>query len=373
MMRVVLRLDPNPPYFQQVSPTHVTYDARDPVVMIYIGDCNALARAIQANPSIIFRTAEGNSPLIYLAARAGHNDVVQLLFRYGADVNARGNHSSPLHAATYFGHVPVVKQLMALGASVTFRNSFGRLPVDDASCQAVRDVIMNANVDDLEKMLRQLKDQRLSGRVETIVHENKIVGYRVLRNLEHRRTITKTWKLGWHGTTETAVASIFKSGLKKPGDSADGFRIQERENHYQPGYVVAGQSDWSRAVFLSPILTYAAHPCYADKVSSVQGSGQWCIIVHAYVRPYSYSTHSSTILGRYAKQGEAFEEEEMRAAPGDDEKEVRFRAGSIEIVRVSENANVTVAAVLLANDDFLQTTSLSADHLSRLMQGSDAH
>jgi hypothetical protein len=34
---------------------------------------------------------------------------------------------------------------------------------------------------------------------------------------------------------------------------------------------------------------------------------------------------------------------------------------------------VTVAAVLLANDDFLQTTTLSAERLSRLMQGTDAH
>jgi hypothetical protein len=107
-------------------------------------------------------------------------------------------------------------------------------------------------------------------------------------------------------------------------------------------------------------------------VSSKQGTGEACIIVHAYVRPESYSKHSSTILRKYTKQTEAREAEEIRAEPGDDERRLNLREDSVEIVRVPETRNVAVAAVLLANDDFLQTTKLSAEGLSRLIQGSDA-
>jgi hypothetical protein len=196
MMRVVHHLDLQPSHFQRVAPASVTCGVTDPVVMIYLGHCKALTRAIETDRSILSRSAERNCPLIYLAARSGHNDIVQLLFRYGVDVNATGNTSSPLYPAAFYGHAPVVKQLMARGASVTLKNGFGNLPIDEASSEAIKELISHANDDDLAKLLRRLKDHRLSGPMETIGHDDNIVGYRVLQNLENRSEITTKWKLG---------------------------------------------------------------------------------------------------------------------------------------------------------------------------------
>jgi hypothetical protein len=153
----------------------------------------------------------------------------------------------------------------------------------------------------------------------------------------------------------------------------DGITVCEKSNHVQPGSVVDGKSNWSRAIFLSPILTYAAHPTYAGRINSKQGTGQWCIIIHAYVRPNAFSTYPSTVGSTYTKPPGSTEPEEMRAEPGQDERLLNLRHKCVEIVRVSEQTNVTVAAVLLASDNVLQTTTLSAEHLSFLMQGSDAH
>jgi hypothetical protein len=97
---------------------------------------------------------------------------------------------------------------MALGASVTLKNGFGNLPLDGASSESIKDLILRPNDDDLATLLRQLKDHRLSGPIETVAHDGDIVGYRVLRNLENRSRITTRWKPGWHGTTPAAVVSI---------------------------------------------------------------------------------------------------------------------------------------------------------------------
>jgi hypothetical protein len=373
MMRVLCHRNTLPPFFRQISPSKFSFDVTNPVVMTYIGDASALTRAIDADHSVVEVRAEENCPLVYLAARSGHNDVIQLLFRNGADVNARGNGSSALHAAAFYGQTIVVQQLIALGASVTFRNRYNSLPIEEAATEAIKDCILRAGDDQVGQLLRQLMELKTSSTVETITHDGEIVGYRVLRRVVDRATIISSWKHGWHGTTRLSMLSIFKSGLKKPGEpDDDGRLISERMGHIQPGIEVAGRKNWSRAVFVSPILTYAAHPAYAARINSKEGTGQWCILIHACVRPGTFTTHPSTIVGKYLKSGESRELEEIRVEPGEDEKVANLRNPDVKIVRVSNSTNVTVVAAVLANDTFIQETSLSAERLSHLMQGSDA-
>jgi hypothetical protein len=264
-----------------------------------------------------------------------------------------------------------VAQLIALGASVTFKNLYDRLPIDEAATDAIRTLIEKADEDEIATLLRELQKLPLAERVETIVHEGEIVGYRVQRRLEKRSEITSKWKLGWHGTIPSAVASIFENGLKKPGAVVGGKRVSERKGQFASEVELDGIPNWSRAVFVSPILTYASHPTYAGTVSSKQGTGVWRILVHAYVRPGKYTTYRSTIKGKYVKQDESDEPEEMRADPGDDENCVNQQPDR-EIVRVPRATNVVVAAVLIANDNFIQGTKLTAAELSALMQGTDA-
>jgi hypothetical protein len=338
--------------------------------MTYIGNLEALRIAMQRNPAVRDITAEEGCPLVYLATRSGYCDIIQLLFRFGADVNAKGNGSSALHAAAYFGQSRIVEFLIGHGASLTFRNRMNNLSFEEASTQVIKDLILNANDDKAASLLRELANLGLSRGVETIVHKGEIVGYRVLRRIEQQSTITANWKVGWHGTTSISAVSIFKHGLKKPGDVTDGIVITERANHIQPGLKVGDIEDWSRAVFISPVLTYAAHPAYATRIASKPGSGEWCILVHAYARPGSFTTCPSTLVGTYVKKEGSDEPEEMRVEAGEDEKVVNKQA-NVEIVRVPDTTNVTVLAIVLANDKFIQETTLPAIVLSRLMQGSD--
>ncbi|HYX30211.1 MAG TPA: ankyrin repeat domain-containing protein [Pyrinomonadaceae bacterium] len=63
--------------------------------------------------------AHGDYPPLLLAAREGRVNAVRYLLDQGADVNARdfaGN--TALDEATYYAQVPVIKELIARGASV---------------------------------------------------------------------------------------------------------------------------------------------------------------------------------------------------------------------------------------------------------------
>ncbi|KAI9767151.1 MAG: hypothetical protein M1839_004624 [Geoglossum umbratile] len=59
---------------------------------------------------------EGNA--LVASAGAGHNQIVQLLLENGADVNAKGTHSTALQAASSKGHYEVVELLLRNGADV---------------------------------------------------------------------------------------------------------------------------------------------------------------------------------------------------------------------------------------------------------------
>jgi Ankyrin repeats (3 copies)/Ankyrin repeat len=69
---------------------------------------------------------------LQFAAAIGDKDVVSLLWRNGADVNAEGIYGSALHIATSNGHVEVVSLLLEIGANVNaLRKRFGT-PLDAA-------------------------------------------------------------------------------------------------------------------------------------------------------------------------------------------------------------------------------------------------
>jgi ankyrin repeat protein len=66
------------------------------------------------------RTHEGMTPL-YAASSDGHSDVVELLINHGANINAmEGHNRTPLFVACEKGHVNVVKLLLQKGAHVNY-------------------------------------------------------------------------------------------------------------------------------------------------------------------------------------------------------------------------------------------------------------
>jgi ankyrin repeat protein len=72
-----------------------------------------------------------------------HGDTARVIefLKHGADVNARDKYgSTPLHWATYYGHVEVVRLLLELGADPTVRNNDGKSPLDVARERGQDDV-----------------------------------------------------------------------------------------------------------------------------------------------------------------------------------------------------------------------------------------
>lgn len=69
----------------------------------------------------------------------GHDKIVQLLFRYGANVNTENNvKSTPLHEAVSAGHTNVVKLLLNEGASFKAENIESQTPLDIARTKGIK-------------------------------------------------------------------------------------------------------------------------------------------------------------------------------------------------------------------------------------------
>lgn len=72
----------------------------------------------------------GHSPL-FEAATLGHNGIARLLIIAKANLNSRNdNGRTPLHAASHYGHIHVVKQLLQRGADIEVVDDQGVSPLD---------------------------------------------------------------------------------------------------------------------------------------------------------------------------------------------------------------------------------------------------
>lgn len=72
----------------------------------------------------------GHSPL-YEAASLGHNGIARSLINAGSDINARNDMGrTPLHAAAGNGHVHVIRQLLERGAKIDVVDDQGVSPLD---------------------------------------------------------------------------------------------------------------------------------------------------------------------------------------------------------------------------------------------------
>lgn len=67
----------------------------------------------------------------------------------------------------------------------------------------------------------------------------------------------------FHGTSYDNLESIMRYGLKKPGDIIEGKKIDIVPGHIPLGTSFQGKNNWSKAIFVSPSIFYAAHPVYS--------------------------------------------------------------------------------------------------------------
>ncbi|KXJ79839.1 hypothetical protein RP20_CCG027890 [Aedes albopictus] len=77
---------------------------------------------------------------LFKAAHKGHSSVVHELLKYRPNLGLIPNGETALHAAALFGHLPIVKQLVAAGADVSLKNQEGMTPLQIARQQKYHSV-----------------------------------------------------------------------------------------------------------------------------------------------------------------------------------------------------------------------------------------
>lgn len=82
------------------------------------GDSGQVTELISENPNLIHsRTLMGKTAL-HLAVESGNSNMVALLLKAGADVNAKGDSVTPLHLAAFYGSAQIAEMLLKAGAEV---------------------------------------------------------------------------------------------------------------------------------------------------------------------------------------------------------------------------------------------------------------
>ena len=105
------------------------------------------------------------------------------------------------------------------------------------------------------------------------------------------------------------MTSILKYGLNPSGSQLkSGETITPPFNHFQLNqtYFKIDNYNWGSAIFCSPDILYACHPCYSEHI--IIGGSQWCVILKVYIRPKSYQVFNSTVHKDYI-DGEPAESE----------------------------------------------------------------
>ena len=99
----------------------------------FTGDIDSLKQALVNKVDPNTRDPQSGSTLLATAALMGHTEVVALLLKHGADVNAKSRDGgTALHAAAFLGRVKTVKLLLEKGADTTLRNNTGSTAIEGA-------------------------------------------------------------------------------------------------------------------------------------------------------------------------------------------------------------------------------------------------
>ena len=96
---------------------------------VLCGDTEQLKKILRINCEDLHRTDARGRTLLYLAAKGGFYDTCKFLLKYEANHGPCGqDKSTPLHAASYYGHNMVCVLLIQHGARLDARNQWNETP-----------------------------------------------------------------------------------------------------------------------------------------------------------------------------------------------------------------------------------------------------
>lgn len=305
---------------------------------------------------------EHGRTLLYIASKSGFYDTCKMLLQKGASVDeVQRDGSTPLHGAAYFGHAQVVRLLLQHGARPNLRNNWGNASLDESATSEIRKVIQTASVDQISSLAADLREKQLVQSVRVIEYRGEVIAKELIRDpraLDVRtrmewKIIHTNWELAWHGTRFVNLESIIRKGLLPAGTGG----INPKPGHLRLGEEHFGIPNWAAAIFVSPSILYASHPCYSDRVSSE--FQQWCVLVKVYCRPDNLSLYDPTVLKYKPMEGEP-DAPECRVPVTETDKNV--------ILRVESTRNVVVRSLMFVRLSFLENQDMNFDQAMKLLR-----
>ena len=91
-----------------------------------VGHIKAVKRNLASGTNVNAKDENGVTPLLVATAN-GRKEIVELLIKEGADVNAKVNGVTPLHQVAQQGHKEIAKLLIAKGAHLNEKDDVGKL------------------------------------------------------------------------------------------------------------------------------------------------------------------------------------------------------------------------------------------------------
>ncbi len=97
-----------------------------------LGKADAVRAFLRAEPVLANARGAHGLPALYHATIAGHEDIADLLWATGADLNAGDGASTALHGAVAFGRQAMVAWLLQRGANTGALDYEGKTPLERA-------------------------------------------------------------------------------------------------------------------------------------------------------------------------------------------------------------------------------------------------